>query len=357
MDRYGQFGKRLRVFDAYRSWVDTIDRQIQEGRLQEAETKTDFAQFLLGPIRKSVYKGYSKVEPQYRRYAAIETAEDFKEHRIVGLNSLQGIGYVGDDGDYPEMGRTERPPARIVVDTYGGNHKITRQAVRNDNMGELVRRIPEDMGRAMSRFVAETIVALIESNPDAPDGDPMYHVNHGNVATAALSEDSLATEISAMEDQEDDDGNPIVVTPDRLIIRNVRMQLIANRILNSQQTAANVAYTGAAGAGGQIMDKGLNNPMSGVLPADGIVRDPFFSDDTDWYLFADPSEIPAFALAFLDGQEQPFVGLKNPEVRNALGAGEDEYEFDVDNLAYKVRHDFGAAPVDPRGTRRSVVAG
>jgi hypothetical protein len=43
-------------------------------------------------------------------------------------------------------------------------------------------------------------------------------------------------------------------------------------------------------------------------------------------------------------------------VRNALGPGEDPYEFDIDTIDYKVRLDFGAANVDPKGAYRSVVA-
>lgn len=348
--RYGHYGKPIRLLEAYIDWRD-------ERLLQEADSKADFAEFLWGPIRKSMYRGYQRVQAQYRRYAMIEAATDFRETRIVGLNSLQGVGYVGDHGEYPEMRRTDRPPASVVVDTYGGVYAITRQLIRNDDSNQLLSRVPEDMGRAMARFVTEALIALIESNPLAPDGAAFFSLARGNYATTALSEDSLATAISAMEQQEDDDGFPIVVTPRTLLVQSPRMQLIANRIINSQLTGATIEQTGwPSTATTERMDKGTLNPLNGILPNDGVVREPFLTDPNDWYLFADPNDIPAFVLAFLDGQEAPFVGLKNPVVRNALGPGEDPYEFDIDTIDFKCRLDFGAAPIDPRGAYYAEVA-
>jgi hypothetical protein len=350
MDRtYGNFGGPKRILEAYIAWRD------ETVALQEADSKADFASFLFGPIRQSMYAGYQRIQPQYRRYARIDSAQDFRETRIKGLNSLRGLGYVGDHGEYPEMRRTDRPSAAVVVDTYGGVYSITRQLIRNDDTNELLSRVPDDMGREAGRFVAEAVVALIESNPTAPDGVAFFHASRSNLGTAALSEDSLATAISNMESQLDDDGGHIIVTPRALVVQSARQQLVANRIINSQLTGAQLQYTGAAGAGTTIMDKGTLNPLNGIIPADGVVRDPYFTDANDWYLFADPGDIPAFTVAFLDGQESPFVGLKNPVVRSLLGPNEDPYEFDIDTLDYKCRLDFGIAAVDPRGAFRASV--
>jgi hypothetical protein len=253
------------------------------------------------------------------------------------------------------MRRTERTPATIALDTYGGVYSITRQAILNDDSGELLNRNPADMGWEAGRFVGETLVALIESNPTAYDGTAFFHSSRSNTGVAPLSEDSLADAISWMESQLDDDGNHIMIRANALLVKNARLQLIAQRILRSNETGTAVQWTGAAGVGSAIMDKGTANALEGILPADAVVREPFLTDSNDWYLFADPSDVPAFAMGFLNGNEQPFVGLKDPTVRNALGAGMDPYTFEFDSIDFKVRQDFGAAAVDPRGAFRSVV--
>jgi hypothetical protein len=347
---YGDWGKHIELFEAYSEWAEAQ-------MLQEADSKADFPTWLFGPVRTAVWGGYTRIQPQYRRYARIENMPDFRPRLLKGLNALRGYGHVGDHGEYPGMRRTERPGASLVIDTYGAIYSITRQAIINDDTGELLNRIPADMGYQAARFVAETIVALVVSNPTAPDGNPMYYSGRGNTVTAALSEDALAAAITFMEQQTDDDGFQITVEAASLIVQNASMQLIANRILNSQLTGTQIAYTGgSAGVGSALFDKGNINPLNGILPNDAVVREAFFSDANDWYLFARPDDVPAFAIGFLNGKEQPDVLLKDPGVRNALGAGTDPYSWEIDSIDFKVRHDFGVAAVDPRGTYRSVVA-
>lgn len=344
---YGEFGKPIQLFEAYKEWAE----------LQEADSKADFPEFLYGPVRTALWGGYSRVQPQWQRYARIENAPDFRERRLRGLNALKGIGYVGDHGEYSMMTRTERPSIPLVVDTYGGVYSITRQAIINDDTGELLNRVPGEMGYAIGVFVAETLVALIESNPTAADGNPFFSSGRGNQTTAALSEDSLADAITAMESQIDDSGYHIVVKPSSLIVKNARLELIARRILNSSITGAQVEYAGGTpGVGSNAFDKGNLNMLAGILPGDGVVREPFFNDTNDWYLFADPADVPAFAIGFLNGNQQPGVFLKDPAVRNALGAGVDPYTYELDSVDFKVRHDFGVAAVDPRGAYRGVVS-
>jgi hypothetical protein len=348
---YGQFGGPNRILDAYTEWRD-------ERLLQEADSKADFASFLFGPVRQSLWHGYSRAQAQYQRYTRQESAPDFRERRLRGVNGLQGIGYVGDHGDYAALTRTERPPASLSVDTYGGMYSITRQAIINDDSNELLNRNPADMGYAAGVFILQTVIATVQTPGSAPDGNAFYSVQRGNQTTAALSEESIADAIAFMEDQQDDDGRQIVVTPRVLVVKTARQQMVAQRILNSTQTGTTVNYTGGTpGVGSDAFDKGTQNPLAGVLPADGVIRDPWFADSTDWYLFADPADVPAFAVGFLNGQSEPQVMLKDPMVRLALGAGTDPYSWDLDSVDFKVRADFGVGVVDPRAAYRGVVAG
>ena len=74
----------------------------------------------------------------------------------------------------------------------------------------------------------------------------------------------------------------------------------------------------------------------------GLVRDivdtPRLSG-TAHYMFADPADAPAFEVAFLDGNDAPFL--------------ENQSGFKVDGVAWKVRLDFGVAPRDFRGAVRN----
>lgn len=347
MGPYGEFGRPIALLEAYKEWRD----------LQEADSKADFATFLWGAVNLSVWQGYTRIESHWDQFTRIENMKDFRERRLRGLNALSGFGYVGDHGEYPGMRRTDRGGPGLVIDTYGGVYQITRQAIMNDDSGDLLNRNPADMGYAASLFVSQALIALLETPGNAFDGNPFFGTAHANTGTAALSEDSLVDAISAMQNQLDDDGRRIVVEPGALVVPSARLELIARRILRSSQTGTNIQYTGAAGVGSAIFDKGNDNAVQGILPDNAIQREAFLTDQTDWYLFADPATTPAIAAGFLQGNRQPFVGLKDPQVRNALGAGMDPYTYELDSVDFKVRHDFGVAMVDWRGAYKAVVAG
>jgi hypothetical protein len=350
MKRYGDYGRPVLLFEAYESWRE-------ERKLQEADSKADFPEFLYGPVKTSMWHGYERVQPQYKRYARIENAPDFRERRLKGLLGMSKPGYVGDHGNYPQLTRGERPSVPLVVDTYGGEYEITRHAIINDESNELLNSAPAEMGDAAGEFVVEAIIALIESNPTAADGDPFFSSGRGNQGTAALSEDALVDGVAAMTKQVDDNGRRIRVSVASLVVGSPRQQMIANRIINSQLTGATANVNMAAGAGSNVFDKGTKNVVQGIVPNDAVIYDPYLSDANDWYLFADPRRVPAFAVGFLNGREEPTVLKKNPEAAYALGGGgQDPYTFELDSIDFKVRLDFGVAAVDPRGAYRNVVA-
>jgi Mu-like prophage major head subunit gpT len=353
MQDYGYFGKPCLVLEMLKDWRAEKLAAIDAGRVQQAspDGKADFAAFFDDAVTNSFYNGYERAESSWRRFVMRDAATDFKEKRIKGLAGISGFGYVGDLGEYPGLRRALRPEASIVVDTYGGVYQISRQAIRNDETRRILSTGPDEMGYGAGVFITEMIISLIVSNPLAPDGAAMYSAARGNQVTTVLDENSLVTAAAWMQNQRDDDGRPIRVTPTTLAVQNEILAAVARRILQSQGVIQRQTQ-----AEGGLFGRGDMNAARGTIPADGIVVDPFFPDANDWYLFADPARVPGFAASFLDGQERPFIGLKDPFVRSVYGAGVDPYTFELDSLDYKVRFDVGAAPVDPRGVYRGTPA-
>lgn len=68
-----------------------------------------------------------------------------------------------------------------------------------------------------------------------------------------------------------------------------------------------------------------------------MIADPRLDADssTKWYMAADPAQHDTIELAFLDGNETPYLETKDG--------------WNVDGVEYKVRHDFVAVAVDHRG--------
>jgi hypothetical protein len=377
---FGIWGGHVELFEHYYGWRDYRQACIENGvnprtgqpfeaQLLEAlntgntalleaspDTKADFATFLWEPIQANFYQGYDYVQAQWEKYLGIESVNTFDEVRIKGINGLSGIGYVGDLGQYPGLRRTFRPEAAIVVDIYGGIYAMSRKLLRSQGVEKITQRNPDDMGQAMADFVTQMFVALVVANPTAPDGTAMYHSSRGNTTTADISEDSIVDAAVWLRTRKDPDGRPIRSNIRSAVVQNDRPALRIRQAVNSQLTGIvdnDIPTT--------QMGRGTSNPLasSDLLPADGIVIDPWFPDANDVYYFGDPNRNPAFVAAFLDGQRRPLIGMEDATVMHlsiSNGSGHDPYSYLRDTIDYKTRHDVGVTAVEPLSTYRQVPA-
>jgi hypothetical protein len=92
-------------------------------------------------------------------------------------------------------------------------------------------------------------------------------------------------------------------------------------------------------------DPDANNKLQRENIARGMVGDLVSTPrltGTPHYFFAAPSQAPVMEVAFLDGNDAPFMEM--------------ESGFNVDGAAMKVRLDFGVAAIDYRGAVRNAGA-
>jgi hypothetical protein len=364
---FGRWGGHIETFDIYEDWRDERLRLMEAGinpRTGQAiddmaifeaspDSKADFATFMWEPVQANFYQGYQYVESQYRRLVGIESVNSFDEVRIKGINGLTGIGLVGELGEYPGLRRTFRPDAAVVIDTYGGSYAMTRKLLRSQGIDKILSRNPNDIGQAMADFITRMIIAFLTSNPNAPDGAAMYSAGRGNLVTVDLSEDSLVDAAVWLRTRKDPDNRPIRASIRSAAVQNDRVALRLRQIINSQL----VQYLGVSTTPtpNPNFGRGTANPIAGsdLMPADGVVIDPWLPDANDTIFFADPDVLPAFIVAYLDGQEQPMLGMADATVMhlaNSNGNGHDPYTFQGDKIEYKTRHDVGITAVEPLAT-------
>jgi hypothetical protein len=311
---FGRWGGHIETFDIYEDWRDERLRLMEAGinpRTGQAiddmaifeaspDSKADFATFMWEPVQANFYQGYQYVESQYRRLVGIESVNSFDE----------------------------------VID-------------------KILSRNPNDIGQAMADFITRMIIAFLTSNPNAPDGAAMYSAGRGNLVTVDLSEDSLVDAAVWLRTRKDPDNRPIRASIRSAAVQNDRVALRLRQIINSQL----VQYLGVSTTPtpNPNFGRGTANPIAGsdLMPADGVVIDPWLPDANDTIFFADPDVLPAFIVAYLDGQEQPMLGMADATVMhlaNSNGNGHDPYTFQGDKIEYKTRHDVGITAVEPLAT-------
>lgn len=367
MRNYGDWGKNLELFEYFESFRDdpnvqeriaaVSEQQVQEGT-GAPEGRADFPIFLQTVIRHRVRERFRTVASQWRSYVGIESARDFREHTTSQLNGITGIGPVNEDGQYPRMRSDEEPGPSFAVGKYGGIYSITMEMVINDETDRILNRIPRELGRHSAEYLSRVIVAIVEANPNYIDGAPFMSAARGNEVTGAAAqptEDNLATIISAMTLRRSPTGEPFTVRPRRVLTQGLRTALSIRKVIRSQTTGVTNNETGLP-TGAPKFYTGTDNPLAydgGILPPDAVIQEPWLNDPDDYYILADAEDRPAFIAAFLRNRQEPFIGLEDPRVRDALGNGTDPYSMEFDHIRFKIRHIFGTAVGEPMAVYRA----
>jgi len=362
--RYGHWGKHIELFELWEAFNDdpALRQSLaeSEGGLLEGtgapEGRADFPLFLQTVIRVRMRERFNAVAAKWRSYMGIESAQDFREQRVNEMGGIVGMRPVPEYGEYKRLRSREVPGPAFAVAKHGGIYSVTFELVVNDQTDYILNRTPRELGRMAGEYKSQVFVAFVESNPTYIDGTAFFHASRGNVVTGAgadPTEDNLVTILETMTLRRDVNNIPFTVTPRRVLVRSPRTALRIQQILRSQQTIETTA--GAVGA--QVFARGSDNPLAyngGILPPDSVVQEPWFNDANDWYILGDAADRPAFIAAFLRGRQEPFIGLKDPGVRNAMGAGSDPYSWEFDQIDYKVRDIFGTGMGEPLAAMKMI---
>lgn len=283
---------------------------------------SDFPQLLLGTGERVLAAGYQSYSGGIKRVSKPSTARDFRAKSRLHLGEMPRLLKVIEGGEYTH-GSTAEAAESYALSTYGRIFAITRQALINDDLGAFGE-MAMKFGRAAAEFEASYLVDLLVSNPVMSDTKALFHAGHGNLSAtgAAIDLTTLGAAKKAMRLQKGLDGvTPIDATP-RFLIVPAALETVALQYL-TQTTPAQASQV---------------NPFPGQLE---LVVDPRLDakSSTAWYLAADPAIVEGLEHAYLEGQQGPYV-----EIRQG---------FEIDAVEIKCRLDFGAGFSDWRGWYRN----
>lgn len=368
--RYGNWGKHIELFEIWESFNEDPDvravfeeefEQLEEGT-GAPEGRADFPIFMQTVIRWRMRERFRNVALKWRSYMGVVNATDFREQSVTEFGAIRGIGGVNEDGEYPRLRSREDVGPSYAVGKHGGTYSVTMELVISDDSDQILNRTPREMGRSMAEYVSQVIVAFIESNPTyGPDGNPTFSAGRGTEVTGAAAQPN-ETNLMAILDQiklrRDGDGIPFTIEPRRILVRTPSQKATFDRIIRSQLTGVTdtAVAAGQTGLGFGRFFTGTVNPAYNVLPPDAVIDEPWFNAPNTWYVLGDAQDRAGFIMAFLRNMQEPFIGLKDQGVRDAMGAGSDPYSWWFDHIDYKIRHFFGVAVNEPLALFRAVPA-
>ena len=293
-----------------------------------AHTTSDFPLVLQNAGSKSALTGYNEAANSHREFTSETFAKDFKTHFRVTAGQISNLELVQEDGEYT-YGTMSELGQSVQLGTYGRLFAISRQALINDDLGEIMRQM-SNAGAAAGRLEADLVYGMLVSNPTMQDGDTLFHANHNNVGTAGTPSVTTLGEMQTLLRKQKGVGDVAYLDlQPYVIVAPVALEVTFQQLLNSIYDPANA-----------------NNTYNPFGPNRGVnlVVDPRLDDDstTAYYLFTDPGRFSWFDRVLLEQQPQPFVAMQDG--------------WSIDGTELKVRHDFATVVNDYRGAVRNAGA-
>jgi len=284
-------------------------------------SSSDFPVILQGVIHKTLLANYVATPDTWSRWCHTGSVSDFREHKRLRMGSFSRLDKLLENGEYTNKKIPDATQEGISAETYGNTINVSRKMIINDDLNAFSQ-LASMLGRAAKRSIEIDAYAMLASNPVMADGVTLFHASHGNIIATGVAPTVVA--IDAMRvllaQQKDESGNEILdLRPSALLI-GVHQGGNA-KVINSSTVDPDTAN--------KIQRPNMVNGLfSDIIDTARITGN-------EYYAFVNPSEQPVIEVAFLDGVQEPFM--------------DQEEEFNVDGMKWKVRLDYGVDAVGFKG--------
>lgn len=275
-------------------WKQSGHREIRA----QGWSALDIANTLAATANKFIFRGWNMVDQTCLRIAKIQNVRDFKTATTVTLTDSLIYEKVGTGGQI-RHGTLADTTYTVKAETYAKMLAITRQDIKNDDLGALTD-VPTKLGNGAIKILNDIFwtkfLGLVPTDSFFASGN-----SNINTAVADMTVGGLdATEV-IFKNQTNPDGTPLGLNP-AIILVPTALYNKALTLMGSQGAAYVAAYATASG------DK---NPFFGRYR---VETSPYISNSSytgytaaGWWMLANPEELPVITIAALDGNVMPTV--------------------------------------------------
>jgi hypothetical protein len=313
-------------------------------------TSATMAQLVANALNKVVVNEFQQY-PQW--WLPVVQEQDFASLQAVRWITLGGVGElptVAEGAAYTEL-TWDDSYETASFSKKGGYLGLTLEAIDKDDTGRL-RAAPRALAQAAWLTLSKAIAAIFTSNsgagPTLTDGVALFHANHANLGSTALSVASWnATRALMRKQTELNSGERIgaLTAPKYLLVppdlEITALQVLASEVDYTYALSNGVAAPVNVNAEGGDLAARMNAARSRVLVVD------LWTDTNDWAAVADPRLWPTIGIGYRYGRAPELFSVASPT------AG---LLFTNDTLPVKVRFFFAAGAVDYRGVYKHNVA-
>lgn len=283
-----------------------------------------------------------------RWWAPIVLSENFNTLQTVKWIILGGIGElpaISEGAAYNELTWDDASES-VAWQKRGGYLGLTIEAMDKDDTARL-RTAPRALAQAAWLTLGKSVSAIFTQSagvgPLLADTKALFHADHGNLGTAALSNTSWAAAKLAMRKQtEVNSGERLgALTSPRYLLIPPDLENTALTVLSSENLPGVANNDVNPEASGNTYDARRDAARRRIIVVD------LWTDANDWALVADPRLYPTIGLGFRYGETPEIFSIASPT---------SGLMFSNDVMPIKVRWFYACGPMDYRGLYKANVA-
>lgn len=285
---------------------------------------SDFPILLENVMHKTLLTAYATALDTWTRFCKTGDLSDFRPHGRYRTGSFGNLDKKTENNEFKNKSISDALKESITLGTKGNIININREMIINDDLGGFLDLLMQ-MGRAAKRTVESDVYALLLSNPKMSDGKTLFHADHGNLGTAS------AVTMAAIE------AGRVSMAKQKDIGKNDFLDIRPSIFVGGLSTGGDARMVNDSQYDPEAENK-LQKPnkVRGLL--NDVVDSPRVSGN-QWFLFADPNDAPVLEVGFLDGNQEPYLEMKDG--------------FTQDGVSYKVRLDYAVGAIGYEGAYRN----
>jgi len=311
---------------------------LESGRITASLTTSDLAEIYGTAMHRSMQKDYNLSDFNvWRKIAQVESLSDLRTHYYARFGGYAAAPVISEGGTYTEATSPGDEQVSLTIYKYGHIESITEEMIINDDL-RAVQRITKQLGVGMAIDLYRMVFDPITNNDAVSygsDTDTLVHANHANGAASsgsALSDSTFKTGYDAMIAQSAyGDTRAYLNNKPRYIICGYKQartaELIANPMVLAQFASGSSSFPEAT----FLPNSGLPNPLG--LADGAVISLPHITSTTNWWMVADPMDLPVILVGFHNGKDTPEL------VTEAAGTGS---HFTADKIRMKTKMRRGA---------------
>ncbi len=270
------------------------------------------------------------------------TVQDFatlQDIKWITLGGVSELPTVAEGAAYTEMTWDDQRETTSFI-KKGGFLGITLETIDKDDTSRVMaapRALAQAAWMTLGKSIARIFTMNTNTGPEMSDSDELFHSNHSNLGSTALSFTAWqATRVLMMKQTELNSGERLgALTRPRILWVPIDLEDTAIEILAAGEGHIGTAdYHVNPDAAAESLRARIQAARSRVITV------PFWTDTTNWAAQADPNLYPSIGLGFRYGRTPEIFSVADPR------AG---LMFTNDTMPIKVRFFYAVGPTDWRG--------